>query len=99
LAWALTSDTVVTLDPDELKIQRRVMGIDTTARRFKTSDASKLRYVPPARTWGDKNTVNPQSSKIQFQANGKVQTIAYGITQPEAAAVIEWMHSVYSFRG
>jgi hypothetical protein len=99
LAWALTSDTVVTVDPDELKIQRRVMGIDTTARRFQTSEASKLRYVPPARTWGDKNTVNPLSSKIQFQANGKAQTIAYGITQPEAAAVIEWMHSVYNFRG
>jgi hypothetical protein len=99
LAWALTSDTVLSLDRDELKIQRRVMGIDVTTRRFQTSDASRLRYVPPTRSWGDKNTVNPTSSKIQFQTHGKVYTIASGITEPEAASVIGWMHSVHRFPG
>lgn len=97
LAWALTSDTVLTLEPNELKIQRRVMGIEVTTRRFQPSDASRLKYVPPTRSWGDKNSVNPTSSKIQFQANGKAYTIAFGITEPEAASIIGWMQSVHRF--
>lgn len=97
LAWALTSDTLLTLVPDELKIQRRVMGIDVTTSRFQPSGASRLRYVPPTRSWRDKNSVNPTSSKLQFQANSKVYTIASGITESEAGAIIGWMQSVHIF--
>lgn len=99
LAWALTSDTILTMDPDEMKIQHRVMGIDVTTRRFRTREASKLRYIPPTPSWSDKNSVNPRTSKVQFQAGGKAHTIASGITEPEAAAIIEWMQSVRRFPG
>lgn len=99
LAWALTSDTVLTVDSDEMKIQRRVMGIDVTTRSFRTKEASKLRFVPPTQSLGDKSTVNPRSSKIQFLAGGKAHIIATGITETEASAVIEWMQSVYRFPG
>jgi hypothetical protein len=97
LAWALTSDTLLTLDPTELKIQRRVMGIEVTTRCFQPGDARRLRYVPPIRARRDKNSINPTSSKLVFQVHGKVYIIASGVTEHEAGAIIGWMQSVHTF--
>ena len=45
--WSLTGRTFVTLNPNELKIQRRVLGVEWDTRRFATPDVRNLRYLPP----------------------------------------------------
>ncbi len=99
LAWALTGDTIVTLDPDEIKIQRRVIGIDVSTLSFPTRDVSKLKYIAHTRSWGDQDVVDPRSSKIQFEAGGKVHTMAWGVTESEATAAIEQMYTISRFPG
>jgi hypothetical protein len=97
LAWILTNDTVVTLDPDEMKIQHRVMGIDVATFRFRTRETSGLRYVPPERFWAHKNDVDPKTSKIQFQCGGKAHTLTSGVTETEASALIARMQTFQWF--
>jgi len=97
LAWAFTSDTVVTLNETQLKIQRRVLGIELVTHDFPTTDVHNFKFIPPAKFWSGKNMTDVRTSKIQFQAKNRLQTFAEGVTQAEAQALIEQMMTVFRF--
>jgi hypothetical protein len=80
-----------------MKIRHRVIGIDFVSHSFRNYDARNLRYVPPTPFWANKNEIDPRTSKIEFQSGGKTHTIASGITETEANALIGQMLTVYRF--
>lgn len=96
LLWSLTGETAVTLNPAKMKIQRLVLGIEWDTRIFATCDVHNLRYIAPTSMWY-RNEPDPNSSKIQFQENGKKRRFAGGITEKEACALIDRMLEVYKF--
>jgi hypothetical protein len=95
--WSFTGRTIVTVNPHELKIQRRVLGIEWDTRRFATSDVRNLRYLPPKEIWVLRTDTDPSTSKIQFQASGKTIRFASGITEREACALFDHMEDIYKF--
>jgi hypothetical protein len=95
--WGLTGETILTLNPAVLKIQRLVIGIEWDTRIFASSDVHELRYVPPTNRWAFRSDADPNASKIRFQAKGKTNGFAGGVTEREASALIEGMLAVYRF--
>jgi hypothetical protein len=93
--WGLTGETILTLNPAELKIQRLVIGIEWDTRTFASNDVRGLRYVPPANRWTFRDGADPNASMVQFQANDKKYSFAGGITEREACALIDRMLAVY----
>jgi hypothetical protein len=97
LIWVLTNDTVLTADPNEIKIQRRVLGVEVATRTYRTKDARKLRFVPASKFWANRRVLDPKSSKVQFQINGRTHIVARGISEAEANALMVQMLSVHRF--
>jgi hypothetical protein len=97
LIWGLTGKTIVLLDQTELKIQRRVLGIEWDERRLATNDAYSLRYTPPTEIWAFRTDTDPNTSKLMIQSSGKAYSFARGITEREACALIDRMMEVHSF--
>jgi len=97
LMWAFTNETVVVLVPAEMKIQRRVMGIDLATRSFPTRDVRNLRFVPPTRSWASLGHTDPKTSCIKFQTGNKTHSFAEGITENETLAMFARMQRVYKF--
>jgi len=95
--WAMTGETVLTLDMTELKIQRRAIGIEWYERRFAAQDAYDLRYIQPREIWAFRTDTDPGTSKVTIQSSGKTYTIARGITEREACALIDRMMEVHAF--
>jgi hypothetical protein len=93
--WGLTGETILTLNPAELKIQRLVLGIEWDTRTFASNDVSDLRYIHPTNRWAFRDDADPNSSKIRFQAKGKTHGFAWGVTEREASALIDRMLAVY----
>lgn len=93
--WGLTGETILTLNPSELKIQRLVLGIEWDTRTFARNDVSDLRYIPPTNRWAFREGADPNASKIRFQAKGKTHGFAGGVTEREASALIDRMLAVY----
>lgn len=99
LVWMLTGESVLILDPIEMTIQRRVIGILLVTRTFPTKDASHLRFVPPAPLWASPNERNPGTSKIEFKVGDKTCSFGKGISEGEARVLIEQMLLIYKFPG
>jgi hypothetical protein len=97
LAWHLTFKTVLTLDPTETRIQRRIIGVEWDTRSFATCEIRDLRYTPPTQIWPLWTDTDPNTSKIRFEVKGKVRRFAAGITEREACALIDRMMGVYKF--
>jgi hypothetical protein len=97
LAWTMTGDTLVTLIPPEVKIQKRVFGVELATRTFQTGQINRIRFVPPTRLATQKSVLNPNSSCIRFEANKKSERFAKGITEDEARALIDKMLLIYEF--
>lgn len=95
--WGLTGETILTLNPAELKIQRQVLGIEWDTRTFACNDVHDLRYVPPTNRWAFRDGADPNASRIRFQAKGKIRRFAGGVTHREAYALIDRMLAVYRF--
>ena len=95
--WSLTGRTFVTLNPNELKIQRRVLGVEWDTRRFATPDVRNLRYLPPTEMWLFRTDTDPNTSKIQIQVKNKTVRFARGITEREACALFDRMEEIYKF--
>ena len=97
LLWTLTATTILTIDPSQLRIQRRVIGVEWDTRTFATRDVRNLQYVPPTYIWALWTDTNPNTSKIHFKVKNKTCCIASGITEREACALIDRMMEVYKF--
>ena len=97
LAWAFTSDTVLTLDETKLKIQRRVLGIELVTHVFPTTDVHNFKFVLPTRFWASKGVTDIRTSKIEFQTRSRPMVFAEGVTQQEAEVLIEQLAEVFKF--
>jgi hypothetical protein len=98
LAVTFSSDTMVSLDGAEMKIQRRVLGVEFSSRIFPTGQVSQLVYVPPGKLSTSKLDIDPNTTRIQFRTGDKTHSFAKGITQLEAGALILLMLQVYKFQ-
>jgi hypothetical protein len=96
-AWAFTSDTLVTLDETQMKIQRRVLGIELATRNFSTTEVHNFRFIPPSKFRLGRSGTDIRTSKIEFHARSKPQYFAEGVTQSEAQVLIEQMVEVFKF--
>ncbi len=97
LAWTMTGDTLVTLDPPEVKIEVRVFGFALTSRSFQTSQIHRIRFIPHTRVATQQSVINPNSSCIRFEVNKKSESFGNGVTEDEARAMIDKMLLVYEF--
>jgi len=97
LAYTFTSQTFLTLNPSQLKIQQRVMGIDLVTRSFPTKDIHDLKFIPPASPLGGKGEIDPNTGRVQFQLGKQTQSFAAGITAAEAFALLHEMLEIYKF--
>jgi len=80
------------LSPGEMKMQFRTLGIRGRMRAGETHRLHNLRYSRSS--WG----FNMQDeSKVEIDEDLKTRRIAWGITEPEALALIDKMMEVYSF--
>lgn len=95
--WGMTGKTILVVDPSELKLVRRVIGIEWDTRRFATYDVVNLRYISPEDIWAFRTDTDPTTSKIQFQTKDKTIRYARGITEKEACALFDKMMGVYKF--
>ncbi|HXR39106.1 MAG TPA: hypothetical protein VN776_08435 [Terracidiphilus sp.] len=97
LIWNRTGETVVTLNPAEVRIQTRVFGVDLSSRTFQTGQIHRMRFIPPRRLLTRPSVVNPNSSCIRFEADKRSKSFARGVTEAEARALIDKMLLVYEF--
>ncbi len=97
LLWTFTNDTALTIDPIEMKIQRRVLGREVTTHTFRTRDVHGLRFVAPTCSLASEPEVDLKTSRIQFQAWDKTYIFAVGVTESEARALLAAMNRVHKF--
>jgi hypothetical protein len=97
ISWSFTGKTIVSVNQNELKIQRRVLGFEWDTRRFATFEVRNLRYLPPTEIWAFRTDTDPNTSKIQFQAKNKTVRFAGGITEKEACALFDRLETICKF--
>jgi hypothetical protein len=97
LAWSFTGRTIVTADQNEMKIQRKVLGVEWDTRRFATFEVRGLRWLPPTEIWAFRTDTDPNTSKIKFQVRNKTIKFARGISEREACALIGRMEEICNF--
>jgi hypothetical protein len=97
ISWSFTGRTIVSVNQNEMKIQRKVLGIEWDTRRFVTFEVRNLRYLPPTEIWVFRTDTDPNTSKIQFQAKNKTVGIAGGITEREACALFDRLEEICKF--
>ncbi len=99
LIWTFTNETVVILNAAEMKIQRRVLGIELDTRSFPTRQLRNFRFVPPTQTWASQGADDPKTSRIQFQIGNNAHILVEGVSELETDALLALMQSVYRFPG
>jgi hypothetical protein len=92
IIWSLTGRTTLTVDPCQLEIIRRVIGIQIDKQTFSTADVCNLRYIPAANRGRSSSP-----SKISFEADDKTRSFASGLEDIEAFALIDKMLDAYKF--
>ena len=97
IAWTVTGKTIVTLNPPEVKIDTCVFGLAVISRTFHTSEINRIRFVPHKRLMTQRSVLDPNSSRIRFEANNRSENFAKGVTEDEARALIDKMLQVYEF--
>jgi len=97
LAWAFTSDTLLTLDETQFKVQRRILGIELVTNSYPTTDVHNFKYIEPGKFWLGKKETDVRTSKIEFQVKSKIHLIGQGVTESEAKVLIEQMLVVFKF--
>lgn len=96
LIWSIGGSTRVALSKAEMTIQRRVFGIASITRTFQTSRMENLRYIAPYYV-NNGDGAGYTRSKVCITANGWSRTLASGISETEAAALIDRLTKVYDF--
>jgi len=97
VTWVMTGESVLTVGPQEMTIQRRVLGIEFDTRRYRCEDVHRLRYVAPTGFWIFSAYKDPCTSGIQFRIGPATRILAKGITEEEGNALITEMLKVYKF--
>jgi len=97
LLWTFTNDTTLTIDPIEMKIQRRVMGHEVTTQTFRTRDVHGLRFVAPRGSFASEPEIDPKTSRIQFQTLNATHILVVGVTESESLALLTSMHRIHKF--
>jgi hypothetical protein len=97
LTWIFTAETILTLTPSEMKIQRRVAGIVLTTQSFETRHVRNLKYIPPSRFWALEGYTDPGTANMQFKVGNETHSFGKGITEAEARALAARMLKVYEF--
>ena len=99
LAWTVTGETILTLDPSEMKIQVKVLGIDIRSETYRTRDVHSFNFVRPKAFWALRADTDPSSSRIRFTVGGKYHYFGRGVSESEAFALVERMVDVHRFPG
>jgi hypothetical protein len=99
ITWSFTGETMVILNPIELKIQQRIIGIDISTKTFRNEEVARVIYVPPAKSPTNQSVIDPTSGKITFRAKNTTHAFAKGILEIEASVLIEQMLQIYGFPG
>jgi hypothetical protein len=97
LLWTFANDTTLTIEPIEIKIQRRIFGREVTTRTFRTRDVHGLRFVAPTCSFASQPEIDLKTSKIQFQTWKTTHVLAVGVTESEALALLTAMNRVHKF--
>jgi len=97
MAWTMTGETVVILNPPKVQIQTRVFGLPLLSSTFHTSQIHRIRFIPHKRIATQRSIINPTSSCIRFEVNKRSESFAKGVTEYEARALIDRMLLVYEF--
>ena len=96
LIWGLWGSTRVALTNIEMTIQRRVFGVEVLTRTFQTSRMENLRYIAPY--WvNNADGAGYTRSKVRITANGWSRTLASGVSEDEAKALMEQIRAVFDF--
>jgi len=88
---------MLAMDPFELKLECRAIGIKLNTHKFAICDIKYLRFIPPAYIRAFHTETNPAISKIKFQTKNRMIRFAKGITEREGRALIDRMMEVYKF--
>lgn len=97
ISWSFTGKTIVSVNQNEMKIQRKVLGIEWDTSRFATFEVQNLRYMPPTEIWAFRTDTDPNTSKIQFRAKNKTVRFASGIIEREACALLDRLKEICKF--
>jgi hypothetical protein len=97
LLWTFTNDTTLTIDPIDMKIQRRVLGHEVASRTFRTRDVHGLRFVAPRGSFASEPEIDLKTSRIQFQTLNATHVLAVGVTESESLALLTSMHRIHKF--
>ena len=97
--WTATGETVVTVDPTQMKIQKRALGIEVASEIYPTPDVHSFNFVRPKPFWALRADTDPSSSRIRFTVSGKYHYFARGVSEAEAFALVERMVEIHRFPG
>jgi hypothetical protein len=97
MAWTMTGDTHLILNPPEVKIQNRIFGIPLVSDTYKADQIHRIHWVPHKRIKTQRSIINPNSSCIRFEVKGRSDILAKGVTEEEARVLIDKMLQVYQF--
>jgi hypothetical protein len=97
LAWTMTGENVVILNPPEVKIESRVFGVPLASRTFQASQIHRIRFIPHKKVATQRSVINPNSSCIRFEVDKRSESFAKGVTEDEARALIDKMLLIYEF--
>ncbi len=96
LIWSLAGTTRVALSAAKMTIQRRVFGFELITSTFQTSRMENLRYIAPY--WvNNGDGAGYTRSKVCVTANGWTRTLASGVSEAEAGALMDRIAEVYNF--
>jgi hypothetical protein len=98
LAWNFTGETIITLDPVEMNIQRRILGIELDTQGYRSHQVDRLAYARPGRSGNSQSVFDLSSSCIQFRTGNITHRFATGILPSEAHVLIEEMLKILEFQ-
>ena len=94
LGWSFVGKSRLTLDRDEFRIVRQILGIKLDTRIFPTSEVRNLRYLPCSEFRIFKGFI---PGVFCFEADDKTHKFGSGVTDIEAFALLNEMLDVYEF--
>jgi hypothetical protein len=94
LLWSLTGRTILHVSPFEIRLERRVVGLEWDTRAFRVDQVHGLRFIPPYSLYKYVMDTDRHPSKMEFVANNKRYRFARGITEREACALINRVNSI-----
>jgi hypothetical protein len=97
LCWTFTGETILTLDPVEMNVQRRVLGIELDTRSFPCSQVDRLIYFRAGKSRKSQFFVEMDSGCIQFRADNRIYRFGSGILEAEANALVDLMQKILQF--